>query len=117
MRFLLRLIVTAIAVWVAVKLIPGLHYAGGPLGLLGVAAVFGVVNALVRPVLLMLTCPFVVLTLGLFLFVLNGILLWITSLLSRAIGISFHVDGILAAILGGLVIGLVSMLLNVFVRD
>lgn len=117
MRFLLRLVVTAIALWVAVQLIPGLHYQGGPFGLLGVALVFGIVNALVRPVLLLLTCPLVVLTLGLFLFVLNGIMLWVTSLLSNAVGISFHVTSFWGAIWGGLVVGLVSMLLNIFVRD
>ncbi len=117
MRFLLRLVVTAIALWCAIQLIPGLHYAGGPLGLIGIALVFGIINALVRPVLLLLTCPLVVLTLGLFLFVLNGIMLWLTAVFSSALGISFRIDGILPAILGGLVVGIISMVLNVFVRD
>lgn len=117
MRFLLRLVVTAIALWVAINVIPGLEYQGGPIGLLGVALVFGIVNALVRPVLLMLTCPLVVLTLGLFLFVLNGFLLWLTAAFSGALGIHFHIAGFWPAILGGLVVGIVSMLLNVFVRE
>ncbi len=117
MRFLLRLVVTAVALWCAITLIPGLHYQGGPLGLIGIALVFGIINALVRPILLLLTCPLVVLTLGLFLFVLNGILLWLTAVFASALGISFTIDGILAAILGGLVVGIVSMILNVFVRD
>ena len=117
MRFVLRLVVTAIALWCAITLIPGLHYHGGPFGLVGIALVFGIINALVRPVLLLLTCPLVVLTLGLFLFVLNGILLWLTAGFSSALGISFSIDGIWPAILGGLVVGLVSMVLNVFVRE
>jgi len=117
MRFVLRLIVTAIALWVAIRLIPGLHYQGGPLGLIGIALVFGILNALVRPILLLLTCPLVVLTLGLFLFVLNGILLWLTAAFSTALGVSFRIDGLVPAILGGLVVGIVSMLLNVFVRE
>ncbi|HEX9108082.1 MAG TPA: phage holin family protein [Longimicrobiales bacterium] len=117
MKFLVRLIVTAIALWVAVQVIPGLEYHGGPFGLVGVALVFGIINALVRPILLLLTCPLVVLTLGLFLFVLNGILLWIAAACSSFLGISFQVHGIVPAILGGLVIGLVSMVLNVFVRE
>ncbi len=117
MRFFLRLVVTAVALWVAIQLIPGLDYRGGPIGLIGVALVFGIINALVRPVLLLLTCPLVVLTLGLFLFILNGILLWLTAAFSSALGISFHIAGILPAVLGGLVVGLVSMVLNVFVRE
>ena len=117
MRFALRLIVTAVALWVAIRLIPGLHYQGGALGLVGIALVFGIINALVRPLLLLLTCPLVVLTLGLFLFVLNGILLWLTAAFSSALGIHFQIDGIIPAVLGGLVVGIVSMLLNVFVRD
>ncbi len=117
MKFFLRLIVTAIALWVAVQIIPGLDYRGGPFGLVGVALVFGIINALVRPVLLLLTCPLVVLTLGLFLFILNGILLWLTAAFSSALGIYFHVGGIVPAVLGGLVVGVVSMLLNVFVRE
>ena len=87
------------------------------LTLLVVALVFGIINALVRPVLLLLTCPLVVLTLGLFLFVLNGFLLWLTAAFSGALGIHFHVAGFWPAIWGGLVVGIVSMLLNIFVRD
>ncbi len=117
MRFLLRLIVTAVALWVAIELIPGLHYQGGPIGLLVIALVFGIINALVRPVLLLLTCPLVVLTLGLFLFVLNGILLWLTAAFSSALGIHFQITGFWPAFFGALVVGIVSMLLNVFVRD
>ncbi len=117
MRFVLRLVVTAVALWCAITLIPGLHYHGGPFGLIGIALVFGIINALVRPILLLLTCPLVVLTLGLFLFVLNGILLWLTAVFSSALGISFTIDGIVPAVLGGLVVGIVSMILNVFVRD
>jgi putative membrane protein len=117
MKFILRLVITAIALWVAVQIIPGFEYHGGPFGLVGVALIFGIINALVRPLLLLLTCPLVVLTLGLFLFVLNGILILITAALSRSLGLSFHVHGLLPAILGGLVVGLVSMLLNVFVRE
>ncbi len=117
MRFLARLVVTAIALWCAVQLIPGMHYTGGPLRLLGVALVFGIINALVRPVLLLLTCPLVVLTLGLFLFVLNGILLWITAAFSSSLGIPVHISGFWPAFWGGLVVGVVSMVLNIFVRD
>lgn len=117
MKFLIRLGVTALALWAAVFLVPGIGFQGAWVGLLVVALVFGLLNALVRPALLLLTCPLVVLTLGLFIFVLNGIMLWLTSAFSRALGIDFHVDGIVAAILGALVISIVSLLLNVFVGE
>ncbi len=115
MRFLLRLLATAAALWVAVVLIPGISYTGGALGLLGVALVFGFVNAVIRPVLKVLTCPLVVLTLGLFVFVLNAFLLWLTSEIAQAFGIGFDVDGFIAALVGALIVGIVSTVLNLFV--
>jgi len=115
MQFIIRTVVTAIALWVAVQLIPGIQYQGAWWGLLGVALVFGLVNALVRPVLVLLTCPLIVLTLGLFIFILNAFLLWMTGELSSAFGIDFRVTGFWAAIAGGLVVGIVSTVLNLFV--
>jgi putative membrane protein len=114
-HFILRLLATAAALWVAVELLPGITYQGEWPGLLVVALVFGVVNAVIRPILAMLTCPLVVLTLGLFIFVLNGLMLWLTSAISGALGISFHVDGVLSAIIGALIVGVVSMVLNMVV--
>lgn len=115
MQFILRLLVTAASLWVAVSLVPGIEFAGPWTHLLLVALVFGVVNAIVRPIILMLTCPLVLLTLGLFIFVLNGLMLLLTGALSTAVGIDFRVTGILAAIIGALIIGIVSTVLNVFV--
>lgn len=115
MRFLIRLLATAAALWVAVALVPGISYEGGVLGLLGVALVFGVVNAVIRPILKLLTCPLVVLTLGLFVFVLNAFLLWLTAEIAQAFGIGFGVDGFLAALIGALIVGIVSTILNLFV--
>jgi putative membrane protein len=115
MRFLIRLIVIAAALWVAVRFVPGIEYAGHWSGLLAVALVFGVVNAVIRPILFYLTCPLVLATLGLFVFVLNGLMLWLTGALSAALGIGFSVNGIVPAILGALVVGVVSTILSVFV--
>jgi putative membrane protein len=115
MRFLLRLLATAAALWVAVFLVPGIIYEGGPLGLLGVALVFGLVNAFIRPALQLLTCPLVVLTLGLFVFVLNAFLLWLTAQLSQALGIQFQVVGFWSALIGAVIIAVVSTVLNLFV--
>jgi putative membrane protein len=115
MTFILRLLATAAALWVAVALVPGIIFTGPWSHLIVVALVFGVVNAVVRPIILSLTCPLVLITLGLFIFVLNGLMLWLTGALSGMLGINFHVTGLLAAIVGGLIVGIVSTVLNVFV--
>lgn len=115
MRFLLRLLATAAALWVAVYIVPGIIYEGGVLGLLGVALVFGLVNAFIRPLLQMLTCPLVVLTLGLFVFILNAFMLWLTAQLSLALGIQFQVVGFWSALIGAIIIAVVSTVLSLFV--
>jgi putative membrane protein len=115
MNFILRLLITAAALWIAVQLVPGITHAGPWHHLVAVALVFGVVNAIVRPIMLSLTCPLVLLTLGLFIFVLNGLMLWLTAALSSALGFDFRVAGLLSAIIGGLIIGVVSTVLNLFV--
>lgn len=115
MRFILRFLATAAALWVAVILVPGISFTGSWLGMLGVALVFGLVNAIIRPVLKVLTCPLVVLTLGLFVFVLNALMLWLASEISQALGIGFDVDGFIAAFIGALIVGIVSTVLNLVV--
>jgi putative membrane protein len=98
-----------------VKLIPGMHFTGGVGQLLLVALVFGLVNAVVRPILTLLSCPLIVVTLGLFLLVINALMLSLTSWLSASLGLGFHVDGFLPALLGGLAIGIISTVLTLFV--
>ena len=117
MRFLLRTLATAAALWAAVHFVAGITYEGPWYGLLAVAVIFGVANALIRPILAMLTCPLVFLTLGLFVFVLNAVMLLITSAISRAAGFNFHVDGFFAALIGALIVGIVSAVLNLLIPD
>lgn len=117
MRFLLRLLVNAAALWVATQIVPGVTHSGSGLSLLAVALVFGLLNALVRPLLALLSCPLLILTLGLFTLVINAVILLLTSALSESLGIGFHVDGFWAAFLGALVISIVSILLSLFIRD
>jgi putative membrane protein len=102
----------AVALWVAAYFIPGLEFHGDLLHLLMVAAVFGVVNSLVRPLLTVLTCPLIVLTLGLFSLVINAVLLMLTGWLSDRWDLGFTVGGFWPAFWGGLVVGLVSMFLS-----
>lgn len=115
MTILIRLLINAAALWAAVRLVPGVSFTGDWRLLLVVALIFGVLNTLVKPVLWLLTLPFLVLTLGLFTFVLNAFLLWLTSALSGAMGLGFHVDGFWAAFLGALVVSVVSIVLSMFV--
>jgi putative membrane protein len=117
MKFLMRMVVTAIALWVATRLVSGITFHGSWISLVGVALVFGVVNAIVRPVLGFLSFPLFILTLGLFTFVLNAIVLLLTSALSSRLGLGFSVDGFGAAFWGAIVISVVSIVLSLFVRD
>jgi putative membrane protein len=103
--------------WVATRIVPGVSYTGGWMTLLGVALVFGVVNAFVRPVARILTLPIVILTLGLFLLVINGFMLWLTSALSDALDLGFHVQGFVAAFLGALVVSIVSGALSLMTAE
>ncbi|MCC6346959.1 MAG: phage holin family protein [Nitrospirales bacterium] len=116
MYFLIRLLINTVALWVATKTVSGIAYTGGGLTLLLVALVFGVLNAVVRPLLKLLTFPLFILTLGLFTFVLNALMLWMTSGISAALGIGFHVGGFWPSFWGALVISIVSIVLSLFVR-
>ena len=115
MRPVLRLLVTAASLWVAVRIVPGLSFHGSILAFLGVAAVFAAVNAVARPLVLLLSLPLLILTLGLFWVVVNGLMLWLTAALSGALGLGFEVRGFWAAVLGGLVVSVASWILDRFV--
>ena len=118
MRFLVRLLINAAALWVAVKLIPGITYSSDNwLPFFGVALIFGIVNAFIRPIVKLLSLPLIILTLGLFALVVNGLMLLLTSSLSDALGLHFHVEGCWTAILGALVISIVSALLSMFLAE
>ena len=117
MGFLTRLLVNAAALWVATRIVPGVTYSGDWLSFLVVAVVFGVVNAFIRPVAKILTLPLIILTLGIFALVVNGLMLWLTSSLSSALGLGLHVSGFWAAFWGALVVSIVSTILSMVVRE
>jgi putative membrane protein len=112
-----RLVINALALWVATQAVNGISFKGDWLLLLGVSLVFGVLNIVVRPVLKLLTLPFFFITLGLFTFVLNAFMLWLTGLVSMALGFGFYVDGPGAALVGGLVVSVVSFALSLVVKS
>ena len=115
MQILLRLLINAFALWAATRLVPGISFDGDWRLLFVVALVFGILNVLVRPVLKLLTLPLLIVTLGLFTFVLNAFMLWLTGAISDALDLGFHVDGFWAAFLGALVVTAVSFMLSLFV--
>ena len=107
MRFLARLLLNAIAIMVAAWLVPGFHLSGTGAAL-GAGALLGLVNVSIRPILLLLTLPFTLVTLGLFIFVVNAICVGLTAALVPG----FSIAGYGAAFLGALVVSVVSWILN-----
>ena len=117
MAFLVRWLVNAASLWVATRIIPGVTYVGGWVPFLGVALIFGVVNAFIRPVAKLLTFPLIIVTLGIFSLVVNGLMLWLTSALADALNLGFHVRGFWAAFFGALVVSIVSTLLSMLITE
>lgn len=114
-NFVIRVIINAVAIAVTALLIPNIHIADNNIGtLLVIGLVFGTVNALLKPILIFLTCPAVILSLGLFILVINGLMLLITDSL---VGDRLVIEGgIWTAMLGGIVIALVSMILEALLQ-
>jgi putative membrane protein len=117
MKLLIRWLITAVAIFAAVKLLPGLRFDGTWLQLGLVALIFGLLNALVRPVLKFLTCPLIILTLGLFTLIINAVMLLLTAAAAETFGIRFRIADFWSAFLGALIISVVSFLLNLLVSD
>jgi putative membrane protein len=119
MRLLVRLAVNAIALWAAIQLIPGLHYEGTGTSLFIIALIFGVVNALVRPVIILLTCPLIILSLGVFLLVINTVMLSLTTWLAgpEVFDLGLRSDGFWATFFGAVVISIVSGAINLLIKD
>ncbi|WP_229398943.1 phage holin family protein [Micromonospora okii] len=122
MGFLIRLAITAVALWIATLLVPGVEvggrHAGSTIGtLVVVALVFGVVNAVLKPVIKVVGCVFYLLTLGLFALVVNALLFLLTDWVARQLDLPFRVDGFWAAFWGAIVVALVSWLISVAVPD
>lgn len=117
MKLILRVLATAAATGVAAWFVPGIHVSGATLVdkgivLVSVAIVFGLVNAVVKPLFEILTGCLIVVTLGLFLFVVNAVMLMVTSWVCQQLGVGFSVAGFLPALVGSIVISLVSWLIN-----
>jgi putative membrane protein len=109
-NFVVRVIINAIAIAVTATLLPGIHVVNQDIGtLLILGLIFGLVNALIKPLVQLLTCPFILITLGLFIFVINGLMLLLTASLS---GGRLIVDGLGWAIIGGIIMGIIGVILE-----
>ena len=109
-NFLLRLIINAAALAATAAILPGIHIQNDRIGtLLIVALIFGIVNAVLKPIFIIMSCPLIILTLGLFAIVINGIMLLITDAIA---GDRFNIDGFWWAVLGGLIVGAIAGILE-----
>ncbi len=119
MRLLIRWFINAVALAAAAYLVPGITIVGEPawVTVAVMALIFGLVNALLRPFLKLLTCPLIILTLGLFTLVINGLLLWLSSWIATQFDVGFQVAGFWPAFWGALVISIVSFVLSLVFRE
>ena len=123
MSFLIKVAVNAVALWVAAWLLAGIDFGDGKFGskfatVVLVALVFGLVNAIVKPIAKFLSFPFIILTLGLFTFILNAFMLQLTEWVADPLGLSFTIDHFWwDAVLGALIVTVVSMVLNWVIPD
>lgn len=119
MKLLIRWIIAAFSLFVAAWLVPGIRVEGNAWLIFTVMAVIlGLVNAVIRPILTLLTCSLVILTLGLFVLVINAVTLWLASAIAvNWFGVGFYVDGFWAAFLGALIVSIVTVILSAVLKE
>jgi putative membrane protein len=118
-KFILRWAINAVALYLAVILIAGIHLYGSWVSIIWVALIFGLLNALLRPLLKLLTCPLIVLTLGLFTLLINTFLFWLTAAVGQQFGIGLTISAPVFwnAFFGALVVSVVSIILSLILKD
>ncbi len=116
-RFILRWAINAAAIFLAIRFVPGISLQSGWVSVIWLALIFGLVNAILRPVLSLLTCPLIILTLGLFTLLINTFLLWLTGQIGYIFGIGLTMSGFWPALLAGLVVTVVSVVLSLILHD
>ncbi len=117
MKILIKLVITAFALWIATLVIPGIHLhahtTAGKIGtLIVVALIFGIINAILKPIAKTIGCLAYAVTLGLISIVVNGLLFWLTSYVAGKLKLPFHITGFLPAVLGALLVGVVGWVLS-----
>jgi putative membrane protein len=118
-KFILRWAINAIALYLAILILPGIDLNSGLASIIWLALIFGLINALFRPLLQFLTCPLIVLTLGLFTIVINTFLFWLTSVIGQSFGLELVIADPVwwNAFLGGLVVSVVSVVMTLILKD
>ncbi|HMD87684.1 MAG TPA: phage holin family protein [Anaerolineaceae bacterium] len=119
-HFIIRLIINAIALYVAVALLNGrglTPQSSNWLSFVWLALIFGVVNAILKPILKVLSCPILILTLGLGSLLINTLLFYLAGVIGTKFGVGFTVDGFWTAFLGALIVSIVSFILNTLLRE
>jgi putative membrane protein len=118
-KFILRWAINAIALYLAILIIPGIDLRSGLVSIIWLALIFGLVNALFRPLIQMLTCPLIMLTLGLFTLVINTFMFWLTSVIGQSFGLDLVISDPVwwNAFLGGLVVSIVSVVMTLILKD
>ena len=116
-RLLLRLLINALGLYIAVRFVPGVRSEGSWLTFIALALILGIANALVRPLLALLTCPLIILTLGLFTLVINALVLWLAGSVGASLGLSFEVDGFVPAFWAALLLSLVNWVATMLLGD
>lgn len=112
MHFILRLLINGIVFYLIAMYVPGIHANGFGAAVLA-AFIFGIVNAIVRPIVLLLTLPLTILTLGLFIIIVNALMFWLTTWITPG----FHVDGFKPALIGGIIMMIVGIITNHLLRE
>ncbi len=116
-RFILRWAINAAAIFLAIRLVPGITLAGSLTGVVWLALILGLINAFIRPLLKLLTCPLIILTLGLFTLLINTFVFWLMGQVGNMVGIPITIEGFVPAFLGGLVVTIVSIVLSMILKE
>lgn len=119
MRLLIRWVVSTLALFAAAYLVPGIRVEDPNAWMVYamMALILGLVNAVVRPLLRILSCPLILLTLGVFVLVINGASFLLAARIAEALGVGFYVDDFLSALLGALIVSAISVFFNIFLKD
>ena len=119
MKLIIRWLVSTLALFAAAYFIPGIRVedpnAWMVYGLM--ALILGLVNAVIRPLLKLMSCPLIILTLGMFVLIINGVSFLLAARIAEALGIGFYVDGFVPALLGALIVSVISIFFNIFLKD
>lgn len=118
-KFIIRWVINGIALYAAIFLLAGrgVTFTGDWVSIIWLALIFGLVNAFVRPLINILTCPLIILTLGLFTLLINTLLFWLTGVIGQSFNLGLSVNGFWPAFLGGLIVSVVSIVLSMFFHD